>query len=132
MKISIRDRVRVWLFGEEMIAIAKIAWQLENLTSAIAQSINHEANILAGISAIQSHQVGHQSVISNLQYLAEKNDKARAEAEAHLDHLLKLIQGDVNRMLLLVEPVAQRGNRPTPAVPDWDHVLAQNLEQFKE
>jgi hypothetical protein len=155
--MKILDRARAWLLAPVFERIFLLATQVAKVDArvggvgiSVAQSLTHHANLAAAVSSLQAQSAANGPSISNLVYLAEKNDKARAEAEQHFNHALNVrheqqaeraqqaleqlakLLGTQERILLLVEPVAQRGNRSTPIVPDWDHVQAQNLEQFKE
>ncbi|MFP5231527.1 MAG: hypothetical protein ACLGQX_02735 [Acidobacteriota bacterium] len=137
--MTMRERVRDWLWGEEIRAIRATAAQVERTAEGIAQMLLRQAALVEGVSRLRvqveillerAQEIGYQAKLGkDLQ--AEALSELRSVRARALEELGKLDAAQ-ERLCLLLEPVAERRRRAAVTVPDWDQVQARNLEEFVE
>jgi hypothetical protein len=124
-KARVRDRVRAWIFGEEIQIIGNLKYQVKNLGDVMAQSIHHEASILAALARLEAQLGIHQSSTTALRDSEERRFRDLLAVVAR-------IEASQNRLFDAVEPVVNARRRPVPFVPEWDHVQAEALREVEE
>ncbi len=137
--MTMRERVRDWLWGEEIRAIRASSAQVERMAQGIAQMMPRQAALVEGVSRLRvqveillerAQEIGYQAKLGkDLQ--AEALSELRSVRARALEELSKLDAAQ-ERLCLLLEPVAERRRRAAVTVPDWDQVQAMNLEEFVE
>ena len=137
--MTMRERVRDWLWGEEIRAIRANSAQVEKMAQGIAQMMPRQAALLEGVSRLRVQveillervqEIGYQAKLGK-DVQAETLSEVRSLRDRAIEELVKLAAAQ-ERLCLLLEPVAERRRRAAVAVPDWDQVQARNLEDFVE
>jgi hypothetical protein len=145
--MSVRDRVREWLWGEESRALRGLDAKLDFLTRVSEQSNAHEATLLreveklaARIAAAEETTLGQME--RNLDFLSASVQASRLAEKLHsgeradqiemLAQMLGPIEEAQTRLLLLLEPKAGRLRQARPPIGDWDSVVQDNMKNFEE
>jgi hypothetical protein len=137
--MTMRERVRDWLWGEEIRAIRGSSAQMERMAQGIAQMLPRQAALVEGVSRLRvqveillerAQEIGYQAKLGK-DVQAETLSELRGLRDRAIAELGKLDAAQ-ERLSLLLEPVAERRRRVAVAVPDWDQVQARNLEEFVE
>ena len=137
--MTMRERVRDWLWGEEIRAVRATSAQVERMAQGISQMMPRQAALVEGVSRLRVQveillervqEIGYQAKLGK-DVQAETLSEVRSLRDRAIEELVKLAAAQ-ERLCLLLEPVAERRRRAAVAVPDWDQVQARNLEDFVE
>lgn len=104
-----RDRVRMWLFGEEIQAIATLRYEFASQRDLAEQGIHHDSMLLAQMDRM------------------ERKLDAQPVQMDRIEHRL-------NELAVLLEPAAKLAQRKpvSERMRDWDQVQFENVKDFQE
>ena len=125
--MTMRERVKEWLLGEEIRAIRDSSAQVERMAQGIAQMLPRQAALVEGVSRLRvqveillerAQEIGYRAKLGK-DVQAETLSELRSLRDRALEELGKMDAAQ-ERLSLLLEPVAERRSRKNMVRPYWE------------